>query len=55
MGTEKLEGKTVIITGANRGIGKEVARDFSKRGDSMKMQSTELFYSKLLVVLLMVI
>ena len=32
-----MEGKTVVITGCNTGIGKETARDLSKRGAKIIM------------------
>uniref|UniRef100_A0A4D5RPY2 Putative dehydrogenase with different specificities related to short-chain alcohol dehydrogenase n=1 Tax=Ixodes scapularis TaxID=6945 RepID=A0A4D5RPY2_IXOSC len=36
-GDEKLNGKNVIVTGSNTGLGKEAAREFAKRGANVIM------------------
>ena len=39
-----LEGKTAIVTGASRGIGKAVAIEFAKQGCNVAF--TDLFYNE---------
>ncbi|XP_058802163.1 retinol dehydrogenase 12-like [Phymastichus coffea] len=42
-GNEKLEGKIVIVTGANTGIGKEVAHDLARRDARVVMACRDMF------------
>lgn len=45
-GQEEMFGKTVIITGANRGIGKETAKNLAKRGLNLSLNSYMAFILK---------
>ena len=42
-GKEKLTDKVVIVTGANTGIGKEVARDLAQREAKVIMACRDMF------------
>ncbi|XP_062891539.1 retinol dehydrogenase 12-like isoform X2 [Mobula hypostoma] len=44
--TKRMDGKTVIITGANSGIGKETARDLARRGARVIMACRDMARSE---------
>lgn len=50
--TDKLNDKVVIVTGANTGIGKEIARDLAKREAKVIMACRDMDKCEIVLILL---